>query len=77
MSERLTKVDFSNLDKILFSKAGITKAQVVEYYIKLAPRMHDEKPVKCITTFKSAANHNNDDNWKFVFQLCLRSIRGD
>jgi len=37
----LTKVDFSNLDKILFSKAGITKAQVVEYYIKLAPRMLD------------------------------------
>jgi bifunctional non-homologous end joining protein LigD len=41
VSERLTKVDFSNLDKILFSKAGITKAQVVEYYIKLAPRMLD------------------------------------
>ena len=37
----MTKVDFSNLDKILFSKAGITKAQVVEYYIKLAPRMLD------------------------------------
>ena len=39
MSERLTKVDFSNLDKVLFPKAGITKGQVVEYYIKLAPRM--------------------------------------
>jgi bifunctional non-homologous end joining protein LigD len=32
-------VDFSNLDKVLFPKAGITKGQVVEYYIKLAPRM--------------------------------------
>jgi bifunctional non-homologous end joining protein LigD len=39
LSERLTKVDFSNLDKVLFPKAGITKGQVVEYYIKLAPRM--------------------------------------
>ena len=39
MSERLTKVDFSNLGKILFPKRGITKAQVIEYYIKLAPRM--------------------------------------
>jgi bifunctional non-homologous end joining protein LigD len=32
-------VDFSNLDKVLFPKLGITKGQVVEYYIKLAPRM--------------------------------------
>jgi bifunctional non-homologous end joining protein LigD len=32
-------VDFSNLDKVLFPKAGITKGQVVEYYIKLAPKM--------------------------------------
>ena len=37
--ERLTKVDFTNLDKILFPKLRITKAQVVEYYIKVAPRM--------------------------------------
>ena len=39
MSERLTKVDFSNLDKILFPKLKITKGQVVEYYIKVAPRV--------------------------------------
>jgi bifunctional non-homologous end joining protein LigD len=39
LGERLTKVDFSNLDKVLFPKAGITKGQVVEFYIKLAPRM--------------------------------------
>jgi bifunctional non-homologous end joining protein LigD len=39
MSEKLTKVDFSNLGKILFPKAGVTKAQVIEYYIKIAPKM--------------------------------------
>jgi bifunctional non-homologous end joining protein LigD len=39
LSKRLTKVVFSNLDKILFPQAKITKAQVVEYYIKIAPRM--------------------------------------
>ena len=32
-------MDFTNLDKTLFSKLGIKKAQVVEYYIKIAPRM--------------------------------------
>ena len=39
MSERLTKVDFSNLDKVLFPKARITKGQVIQFYIKSAPRM--------------------------------------
>ena len=39
MSEKLTKVSFSNLDKILFSKPKITKAQVIEYYIKMAPEI--------------------------------------
>ena len=39
MSERLTKVDFSNLDKVLYPKPKVTKGQVVEYYIKVAPRM--------------------------------------
>jgi bifunctional non-homologous end joining protein LigD len=39
MDERLTKVRFTNLDKILFPKLNITKAQVVEYYIKIAPKM--------------------------------------
>ena len=32
-------MDFSNLDKILFPKVGVTKGQVIEYYIKVAPRM--------------------------------------
>jgi bifunctional non-homologous end joining protein LigD len=39
MSEKLTKVEFTNLDKILFPKLKITKAQVIEYYIKIAPKM--------------------------------------
>jgi bifunctional non-homologous end joining protein LigD len=39
MGGRLTKVEFTNLDKILFPKLKITKAQVIEYYIKIAPRM--------------------------------------
>jgi bifunctional non-homologous end joining protein LigD len=37
--EKLTKVEFTNLEKILFPKLGIAKAQVVEYYIKVAPKM--------------------------------------
>jgi bifunctional non-homologous end joining protein LigD len=39
MSEKLTKVEFTNLDKIIFPKLKITKAQVIEYYIKIAPKM--------------------------------------
>jgi bifunctional non-homologous end joining protein LigD len=35
----LTKVAFSNLDKVLFPKPKVTKGQVVEYYIKVAPRI--------------------------------------
>ena len=37
--EKLTKVSFSNLDKVLFPKLKVTKAQFIEYYIKMAPRM--------------------------------------
>ncbi len=39
MVEKLTKVSFSNLDKILYPELKITKAQFIEYYIKMAPRM--------------------------------------
>ena len=27
----------SNLDKVLYPKAGFTKAQVIDYYIRIAP----------------------------------------
>lgn len=39
MPKRLTKVEFTNLDKILYSELNITKAQVIEYYIRIAPKM--------------------------------------
>jgi bifunctional non-homologous end joining protein LigD len=35
----LTKVKLTNLDKILFPKNKVTKAQVIEYYVKMAPKM--------------------------------------
>ena len=37
--EELTKVQFTNMDKILYPKAKINKAQVIKYYIKIAPQM--------------------------------------
>ena len=39
MPEPLTKVDFTNLDKVLYPERGVTKAQVIEYYIRIAPKM--------------------------------------
>jgi len=41
MFKDLTKVEFTNLDKILYPELGITKAQVIEYYVRIAPRMLD------------------------------------
>jgi bifunctional non-homologous end joining protein LigD len=37
--ETLTKVRFTNLDKVLYPSLGVTKAQVIEYYIRVAPKM--------------------------------------
>jgi len=39
MPQALTKVEFTNLDKILYAEAGVKKAQVIEYYIRIAPKM--------------------------------------
>jgi bifunctional non-homologous end joining protein LigD len=39
MDKDLTKVELSNLDKILYPELRITKGQVIEYYIKIAPKM--------------------------------------
>jgi bifunctional non-homologous end joining protein LigD len=39
MAEKLTKVNFSNLDKILYPSLDITKAQFIEFYIKMAPKI--------------------------------------
>ena len=39
MSEELTKVRFTNLNKIIFPQEKITKKQLIEYYIKIAPKI--------------------------------------
>jgi bifunctional non-homologous end joining protein LigD len=39
MQDDLTKVQFTNLQKILYPKIGVKKLQVVEYYIRIAPKM--------------------------------------
>ena len=35
----LTKVKLKNLDKIFYPKNKVTKAQVIEYYIRMAPKI--------------------------------------
>jgi bifunctional non-homologous end joining protein LigD len=35
----LTKVRFTNLDKILYPEVHVTKQEVITYYIRMAPRM--------------------------------------
>lgn len=37
--ERLTKVNFTNLKKILYPQNKIKKIQIIEYYIKIAPKI--------------------------------------
>jgi len=37
--KELTKVELKNLGKIFYPKINVTKGQVVEYYIKMAPKM--------------------------------------
>ena len=39
LNEKLTKVNFTNLEKILYPKPKITKKQIIEYYIEAAPRI--------------------------------------
>jgi bifunctional non-homologous end joining protein LigD len=58
MTERLTKAEFSNLDKILYPELNVTKAQVIEYYIKIAPKMLNllaGRPI-VITRFPNGVN---------------------
>ena len=35
----LTKVKFSNLDKVFYPELRLTKADIIEYYIRVAPWM--------------------------------------
>ncbi len=37
--KELTRVNLKNLDKIFYPKINVTKGQVVEYYIRMAPKM--------------------------------------
>ncbi len=37
--KELTKVKLKNLDKIFYPKISVNKAQVIEYYIKMAPKI--------------------------------------
>jgi bifunctional non-homologous end joining protein LigD len=48
MADRLTKVNLTNLDKIMYPETKITKAQVIEYYVRIAPAVLDllkDRPV--------------------------------
>jgi bifunctional non-homologous end joining protein LigD len=58
MMQRFTKVEFSNLDKILYSELKISKGKIVEYYIRMAPRMLNilnQRPV-VLTRFPNGIN---------------------
>ena len=37
--EKLTRVNFTNLDKILYPELAVTKKEVIEHYINVAPKM--------------------------------------
>jgi bifunctional non-homologous end joining protein LigD len=48
VSEKLTNVEFTNLDKVLFPKSKIRKRQVIQHFIRMAPKMLEclaERPV--------------------------------
>jgi bifunctional non-homologous end joining protein LigD len=58
MTEKLTKVEFTNLDKVLYPDSKITKAQVIEYYIRVAPKMLSimaDRPI-VLTRFPNGIN---------------------
>jgi len=37
--EKLTRVRFGNLGKVLYPELGLTKADIIQYYIHVIPRM--------------------------------------
>ena len=41
----LTKVHLKNLDKCFYPDADVTKGQVIEYYIKMAPKILQLSPI--------------------------------
>lgn len=48
----LDKVKFTNLEKVLYPSVGVTKKQVVEYYLKMAPFMLDFLQDRAITMYR-------------------------
>ncbi len=39
MMNELTKVSFTNLEKVLYPELGLKKSEIIKYYIRIAPRM--------------------------------------
>jgi bifunctional non-homologous end joining protein LigD len=46
------KVELSNLDKVLFPEDGITKAEVIEYYLKIAPTLLQHVKGRALTLIR-------------------------
>lgn len=57
--KKLTKTELTNLDKILYPELKITKAQVIEYYIRVAPKilaLLSNRPL-VLTRFPEGVSH--------------------
>jgi len=48
-----TRAKFTNLKKVLFPRLNITKHQVIEYYIRIAPRMLGFLYDRALTVYRS------------------------
>ncbi len=60
MAEKLKKVEFTNLNKILYPDAKITKARIIEYYIRAAPKMLDIMASRPIVLTRYPNGINNE-----------------
>lgn len=67
------QLSLSNLDKVLYPAVGFTKAEVVNYYTRIAPVMLAHTEGRCIT-FKRYPNGVDD---KFFFEKRCPSHRPD
>jgi bifunctional non-homologous end joining protein LigD len=52
MSADLNRVKLTNLGKILYPSLGVTKKQVIDYYVKIAPLMLDFLQDRAITMYR-------------------------
>ena len=46
------KLELSNLDKVLFPEDGIVKAEVIEYYLKIAPTLLNHVKGRALTLIR-------------------------